>query len=216
MTRVSRRSGLGAYARAIERAWSTVRGRPSLLSPRDFALAAGWHARGIPLSVVIEVFAELARPSRGRRRPAAMTARSLGYFAPAVEEAWQAIRGGRVAAPSEEETPDAEPGLLDPWRRVRDDAATPLALKILLESLLREVEAGGDRLAADRHLDEELPGAAPPAVAARAASQAVSVLEAARRRMTPETYRTTLRRAWVDRLRRALGLPRIGLVTVKR
>lgn len=103
VARSPRRMTLGSYARAIERAWSAVRGKPSLLSPKEFALVADWHARGIPFGLVIEAIVEVSRARRGR---AGRAARTLRYFAPAVEEAWSAVRQGRVATSRHLPQPD--------------------------------------------------------------------------------------------------------------
>lgn len=44
---------LEAFVVAIERHFSAKRGKQHLLSPRDFALARGWHAAGLPLATVL-------------------------------------------------------------------------------------------------------------------------------------------------------------------
>lgn len=211
MARAARTVTLGSYARAIERAWSAVRGRPTLLSPKEFALVAGWHSRKIPVGLVIETIAEVSRPRRGRGKRAPGSARTLRYFAPAVEEAWAAVRGGRVSASRRGAPPDppgADP--LDFWRRARDDPSSPAALRALLDRLVRDVEAGGDRLRADRCLDRELAEAAPEALLARAAAQAKATLAEAPSSLSAATLRTTQASIIADRLRRALDLPRLG------
>ena len=43
-----------SYARAVERSWSELCGRPVIFSPRDWALLDDWRQRGIPLQIVQE------------------------------------------------------------------------------------------------------------------------------------------------------------------
>ena len=69
-----------AYTRAVESAWSRLRGRPVVLSPRDFELVASWRRSGVPLSVVLEILDHEARRRGGNPR-------SLGSVGPAVREA---------------------------------------------------------------------------------------------------------------------------------
>ena len=46
-------AGLNTYVEAIEAALRARRGRDLTLSPRDFALAKGWHAAEVPLATVL-------------------------------------------------------------------------------------------------------------------------------------------------------------------
>ena len=48
-----RDAGLEAFVEAIEAALRSRRGREHVLSPRDFALARGWHEAGVPLATVL-------------------------------------------------------------------------------------------------------------------------------------------------------------------
>jgi hypothetical protein len=50
---VEREGGLEAFVEAIEATLRTRRGRDHVLSPRDFALARGWHEAGVPLATVL-------------------------------------------------------------------------------------------------------------------------------------------------------------------
>jgi hypothetical protein len=45
--------GVEAFVEAIEAAMRARRGREHVLSPRDFALARGWHEVGVPLATVL-------------------------------------------------------------------------------------------------------------------------------------------------------------------
>ena len=48
-----RDADLEAFVEAVEAALRSRRGKEHLLSPRDFALARGWHEAGIPLATVL-------------------------------------------------------------------------------------------------------------------------------------------------------------------
>ncbi len=48
-----RDSGLEAFVEAIEATLRARRGKDHVLSPRDFALARGWHDAGVPLATVL-------------------------------------------------------------------------------------------------------------------------------------------------------------------
>ena len=49
----ARDAELEAFASAIEEALRVRRGREHVLSPRDFALARGWHEAGVSLATVL-------------------------------------------------------------------------------------------------------------------------------------------------------------------
>jgi hypothetical protein len=48
-----RDASLDAFVEAIEAAMRARRGKEHVLSPRDFALARGWHEAGVPLATVL-------------------------------------------------------------------------------------------------------------------------------------------------------------------
>jgi hypothetical protein len=48
-----REGGLDAFVEAIEATLRARRGKEHVLSPRDFALARGWHQAGVPLATVL-------------------------------------------------------------------------------------------------------------------------------------------------------------------
>jgi hypothetical protein len=48
-----REGGLEPFVEAIEAALRARRGKEHVLSPRDFALARGWHEAGVPLATVL-------------------------------------------------------------------------------------------------------------------------------------------------------------------
>ena len=84
----ARARGPELYARELERALSRIRERPVVLSPRDWEMVLDWHAREIPLGVILETLEEAG--ARARKRGSAGP-RSLSYLASAVEEAWNLI-----------------------------------------------------------------------------------------------------------------------------
>ena len=204
------RKGAGAvrYVRAVERALADLDNRPFVLSARDFARVSDWYARGIPLGLVREVLDD-----KTRRAPGGLAAsRALSKIAPAVEEAWQAVREGRLAAT---DVPAADPlppidRALDAWQRARDAAAgTPLGR--LLESLLARHASGDRPEGVDAELDLALAAAAPPAILAEVEAEAARDLAPFRKRMEASVFDATRRRSIADRLRRALDLPRLTL-----
>jgi len=206
---MTRRPGPGAYARSLERALSRVRERPVLLSPRDWALASDWYGRQIPVAVVLEAIEEAAQ--RGRKRStAAPGPRSLAYVASAVEESWDVILKGRA------ERHTSSPvcgtilaGVRDSWERAVASAPRDSCLSEFLSRLLGELESGTTSSVVDGKLDEGLPDRAPPILLVQSREKASAELEPFRERMSRETYEATLRRAVVERLRRALKLPRL-------
>ena len=191
-------AGERGYHRAIEEAWSHLRGRPIVLSPREFEIIEGWRTRGVPLSVVLEcIDAEAKRGGRGKR--------SLAHLAAPVDEAWRAVAAGRAAR-----LPDA-PAAVDPadpgspaiGRLPGDDP-----LRALILRLREEAAAGASPDAVDERLDRELLERIPAAMRARAAEEAGAALASFRARMPRDEFERTLARATIDRLRAELGLPR--------
>ena len=193
-----------AYARAVESAWSRLRGRPVVLSPREFELVAGWRRAGVPLSVVLEVLDHEARRRGGNPR-------SLGAVAPAVREAALAVAAGRTASvrPHPGSSAEAAPAI-ERWRSALAEAAHA-PLRDLLEHLLREATAGAPPHALDATLDRELPRRAPHALVHTASEEARRSLEPFRTRMDRTEHERAMTRAVVDRLRQTLDLPRAAL-----
>ena len=80
---------LEAFVEAIEAAMRSRRGKEHVLSPRDFALARGWHEAGVPLATVL-----VAIDAAFERDP---TTASLALVRRRVEDlASGAARGGRA------------------------------------------------------------------------------------------------------------------------
>ena len=202
--------GAGAYARAIERAWSSAALRPVVFSPSDWARVAEWHARGIPLEIVLEALREAAE--RGRKRGAEGGPRRLTYLAPAVEESWSTVVDGRTLEPAARDdrgvTPAAEAGGGDGWRRLlaAEPAGSPLAS--LLGELLEALAAGGRVPELERELDRRLPVAVSAELLAGVDREIGARLDPYRDRMSPALLDKTRHRARVARLRGRLGLRR--------
>ena len=178
------------YVRAVEHAWAKARGRPGVLTRRDFEVVAGWRRRGIPVSIVLEAL------DHKRRRSHAPPV-TLAGIAAAVEEGWAAVAGGRATA-----APDRPPDPSQPERGFHDAIAGAPEGTALRALLLRAEQGLGER-----ELDTALPGAVPAETLERAESETRAALASYRDRMSAEDYRATFARAVVDRLRLALGLP---------
>ena len=190
----------GAYARAVEEALARVRGRPSVLSPRDWARVADWCARGVPLPLVLEALDEVA--SRMRRRGGEV--RGLALVAPAVEESWRTVERGRPGPPAD--APASEEPAAS-WRRARDGRSEKDALARWLEEADARLQAGTAVTVLEEELDHLLPDLAGDARAAQVSGDVDRALAPFRARMTEEVFTATRLRALRDGLRRALGLP---------
>jgi hypothetical protein len=198
-----------SYARAVERALQAANARATLLSPKDWALIAGWSARGVPLAVVLEAVREASAPRRGR--PARTRPLRLPYVAAAVEEAWGVILAGRsVDVRGSAERPRTLSRLRAAWLEAADRLDRGSELERRLRALVRSLDEGGDAGEIDAALDEILPIHAPADLRAAVESQTVADLASFRVRMDAPAFASTHRRAVLDRLRRALGLPRLA------
>jgi hypothetical protein len=194
------------YLRAVEGAWSKLSGRAVVLSPREFEMVSRWYRRGVPLAIVLEALTHQTGRSAGRGRGV----RSLTFAGPAVEAAWDAVAGGRVAKPR---APAVRLGGSDPWASwERAHGATEHEpLRALLGALLERARSGAPAAEIDASLDRELPAAAPPEVARAVEAAAVSSLSRFRDRMPAGEFERTLLRARADGLRERLGLARLTL-----
>jgi hypothetical protein len=193
-----------AYAREIERRWARLLDRPVVLSPKDWALISDWHARSIPLSLVLESMQHAVDRPALRRAPS-----GLRYVAPVVEEAWQVVVDGRRSRDSAEEAPSPASDPIRAWRRRLEAEGEASGLRHLLSELLAELEGGETAETIDRRLDERLPEQAPEALLATWQRRVDAELAPFVERMDLETLERTRRAALIDRLRRALGLPHL-------
>jgi len=194
-----------SYARAIERRWTEALGRPVVLSPRDWERISDWHARAIPLALVLESIDRL-READGRRRG---EPRGLAWLAPAVEEAWTAVVEGRRPRPEAENAPGTAVAVAS-WRRARGGAGVGTPLGVLLDALLAAHAAGEPPDALDRRLDRALPDAAPDDARAAVETDVDRRLAPYRHRMEPAVFERTRRQALAEGLRAYLGLSRLA------
>ncbi len=209
-----------AYYRAVEDFFAGLRGRPHLLSPRDFQLLRGWWREGVPLAAVTgglsEVFAR--RRDRGESDPVV----SLSYCRHAIKRHARRLAEMRVGAESRP-APDGEPSgrsLADLDGALRQAAAAAASSRpevaTVIGGIVDRMEALAELPAAilEEHLFtleavllEEcwrvLPAAEREVIEHIAAAAAAEGTDEARERT---------RRAVRDReLRALLGLPRLEL-----
>jgi hypothetical protein len=201
---VSRDTGGGRYVRAVEAAWSKVLGRPAVVSPREFEMIDAWRTRGVPLSIVLEVIASAGKRSTSR------APRALTRLNHAVLEAWEVVAAGRTGA----RPIDVRPARAEA-RRAWEDALTRAPaksrLRDLLTGLLADEERGVEADALDAALDASLPTALSEDALKKATDETLAALHEFRDRMSEWEFRKMFSRALVDRLRRALSLPRLSL-----
>jgi len=194
------------YARAIEKRWSGMLDRPTVLSPREWSRVRDWFERGIPLDIVEDAIEEARQKARrGRGRPP----RSLGYLATAIEEAWAVVQQGRVPEPVAVDgpVPDEVPAA---WQQVHDALPADSPLRRLLAELIEHLGQGADRLELDSRLDGELPDAVPRATRDEVERDVRQELAPFRGRMEPTVFDRTVAHALIDRLRRRFGLARLA------
>jgi len=116
-------AGLEAYVEAIEGHLRARRGVEHILSPRDFALARGWHDAGVPLATV------LVGMDRAFEGKPGVT--SLAYCRRRVEELAASGPGpARRPAPPAETVPpraveDLLRGLLEQLEKIKAPAGAP-------------------------------------------------------------------------------------------
>lgn len=193
------------YLRAVEAAWSRLRARATLLSPRDFEVVDGWRRRGIPLRIVLEVLDYQAR------RGTSAGTRSLAYLASAVEESWAAVAAGRSAIATPASLPPSTGGGRPDWKSALAGMSDGTPLKQLVQRLIADADAGAAAALIDERLDDELWTVTPPELLAGVEEAARSALAPFRGRMPDAEFDKTFRRARADRLRDALQLPRLKL-----
>lgn len=195
------------YVRRIESFWSQLVEAPVVVSVREFALIAEWHARGIPLELILETIEEAVRRRREKKRP---PPRSLAYLRQVVEEAWSVVREGRLEPGGARVAPGAASAAHAArarWQASRDAAATGAPLRRLLDDLLARLAAG----AAAAEIDDELDARLVEAVGVERCRPVQRVVDERlapfRQRMSGKVFEATRRRAVVERLRRELDLP---------
>lgn len=101
-----RRADRLSYADLVTDYFTELRGRGLMLSPADLEWVDRWEAEGIPVEVVCRGL-KLGAERHEATRPGARPPQHLGYYAPAVADAFRAHREGGVggrAAREEEPT----------------------------------------------------------------------------------------------------------------
>ena len=84
------------YLQEIENEYTRIRGKFSLLSPKDWALAQSWEEKGIPLRIVLKAMSECFRQFHAQKRTGLIN--SLSYFTQEVEKQfadWSKTRVGK-------------------------------------------------------------------------------------------------------------------------
>lgn len=191
------------YIRAVEAAWSKMVGRPTVVSPREFAAVDDWRRRGIPLAVVLEALA--AAGKRSGHPP-----RSLTALARAVEEAYAVVASGRIATGVAPAAP-ARSNARRAWESALAACSRDAPLHALLTRLLTDEANGVPASVIDAALDESLPRAVSDTQLAGARAETLAALAQFRPRMSEDEFRSTVVRALAERLRVMLVLPRLSL-----
>lgn len=195
------------FAREVERKLEHLLRRPVVLSPRDWRVLASWHARGVPVALVLETMDEVVAKKKGA------LPRSLSYCVRAVEESWRAVQEGRALRAGEvgRGAPRPAEDTAAPWEAAVGSGRLPVALSRAVDELVRLLRDGEDPRTVDDRLDRVLcAGETAPEAHSRARSEALLALAAYEGRMTRPAWTRTLERAVADRMRNALGLPRLG------
>lgn len=184
-----------AYVRTIAAALERVRGRPTVLSERDWDLANRWHDRGIPVGLVLEILEER------RHRPP----RSLAAIATRVEESWSAVESGRRST-GRATVPGTAPAPGDSWRAALSAGGLPDGIAGVVRTALTELERGEDPREVEEHLDDALARVAPPEILREIAARVDGDLARYRDRMPAAMIRPTRDRAIANALRGLFGL----------
>ena len=206
---------------SIEAHLGARRGAPNILSSRDFGLARGWHAAGLPLATVL-VGIDRALDDAGE--PAA----SLAFCRRRVEELGASGRhpAARPAPPAETlPLADLRELLGTLFERLQALRPGPLAC---FEPPLRKIQEVRDLLAVAarpnwdylrgklREIDDDVAAASLQATSAEDREafrdEARRALERHRGRLEEAALEDSLLRFEVQRARERLGLPRVSLV----
>jgi hypothetical protein len=209
-----RDAGLEAFVEAIEAALRARRGKDHALSPRDFALARGWHEAGVPLATVL-----VAIDAAFERDPATA---GLGPCRRRVEEL--AAGASRPLAPRETERASL-PEVAERLDALRErllalpGRAAALPLHELTE--VSDLVAVSSRPNWDylrerlRRIDELVAVAAVDALGAPEAAalrtEAARAAERLRGRVDAGALEEAAQRFLQQRARETLGLPRVSI-----
>jgi hypothetical protein len=211
----ARDASLEAFVEAIEAALRARRGKDHTLSPRDFALARGWHEAGVPLATVL-----VAIDAAFERDPAtaslALCRRRVEELAAGVVRPPAPREAERASLPEVAERLDAlrEALLALPGRA----AALPLHELAAVSDLVAVASRPNwdylrDRL---RRIDELVADAAVEALGASETEVLREEAASAAERLRGKVYAAALEEAALrllrQRARETLSLPRVSIV----
>ena len=213
--RPSQDEGLLAFVEAIEGALRAKRGAEHVLSPRDFALARGWHEAGVPLAAVLVAIDLAFAQDPGTS--------SLTVLRRRIEEL--AALGPRAPLPGRELERLSLPELAERLAALRERllelpgrvAAQPLAEVVEIADLVSVASRPNwDYLRTRlRRIDELVADAAvealPAPEAERLRSEARHAAERHRGRVDDRSLDDAVSRLVRQRARETLRLPRVGL-----
>lgn len=210
------------YYREVEDLFSSLRGTPHVLSPRDFQLLRSWWRDEIPMAAVAAGLTEVF--ARNREREDSEPVVSLSYCRHAVKKHAKRLASMHVGGePTGADASTASRSAVTLVDRLRSAAAglthTRPAHAEIIEDVVRRIEAVADELPADR-FDEHLYGLETTMLAA--CWQALSADDrtaiddrlrssVASSAVTEEARRRRLRALRDREVRALLGLPRLEL-----
>ena len=207
-----------AYLEAIEAHFRTRRGATSTLSPRDFALARGWHQAGVPLAAV------LLGIDRGF--DAEPSASSLAFCRRRIEDLANA--GPRPTAAAESPERLSGPAVEEVLGMLKERLLSlPARTRAAFELPLRRIEEIRDLVSVAsrpnweyvqaklREIDDAVSSAALLALPAEQAetlrAEARKAGERHRGRVDPVALEDAVARFATQRARETLGVPRVSL-----
>jgi hypothetical protein len=211
-----REGGLEAFVEAIEATLRARRGKEHVLSPRDFALARGWHEAGVPLATVL-----VAIDAAFERDPATA---SLASFRRRVEDLAAGTARPTGALPRETERtslPEVAERLVELRERLEElpgrTAALPLADLAEVSDLVAVASRPNwdylrERL---RRVDELVASAAvealSPTEAAALRAEVERAAERHRSKVDGKALGEATQRLLRQRARETLRLPRVSI-----
>lgn len=212
-----RDASLDAFVEAIEAAMRARRGKEHVLSPRDFALARGWHEAGVPLATVL-----VAIDAAFERDP---TTASLARCRRRVEElaaGTTARTGGPVPRETERASlPEVEERLSELRERLEQLPGRAAALPLAELGEVSDLVAVASRPNWDylrerlRRIDALVAAAAvealPPGEEAALRAEAARSAERHRGKVDEGALHEAVERLLRQRAREVLRLPRVSI-----